>query len=171
MADQIASGVLFGETDPPRMLRIQAAAAETGLTPRAIRYYEELGLLAPAARSEGAYRLFDGEDLERLRLIRGLRDDAGLSLAEIRQLLENEEARAQLRARFHATSDQAERREIILAAIAQVDRQVASLRDKIARLEAMIEDAQARRDHLLGHFADVEAGRELTPHVHEGRRR
>ena len=43
----------------PALLRIQDVAAETGLTPRAIRYYEEIGLLEPAARSDGAYRLFD----------------------------------------------------------------------------------------------------------------
>ena len=81
-----------------RLLRIQEVAADTGLTPRTIRYYEELGLLAPAARSEGAYRLYDAEDLERLRFIRGLRDDAGFSLAEIGQLLEDEAARARNRA-------------------------------------------------------------------------
>ena len=54
----------------PRLLRIQEVAEDTGLTPRAIRYYEEVGLLAPAARSEGAYRLYDAEDLDRLRFIR-----------------------------------------------------------------------------------------------------
>jgi hypothetical protein len=37
----------------PRLLRIQEVAAETGLTPRSIRYYEEFGLLQPAARSQG----------------------------------------------------------------------------------------------------------------------
>ena len=145
-------------------------ATETGLTPRSIRYYEELGLLAPVARSEGAYRLYDDEDLERLRFIRGLRDDAGFSLAEIKQLLEDEQARARIRARFRATHDHAERRTILLDAIASVDRQVESLRAKIARLEAMIDDARARRDHLAGHLAEVEAGRELTPHEHGGRR-
>ena len=67
----------------PRLLRIQEVAAETGLTPRSIRYYEELGLLQPAARSSGDYRLYDSSDLELLRFIRGLRDDAGFSLAEI----------------------------------------------------------------------------------------
>ena len=51
----------------PALLRIQEVADETGLTPRAIRYYEEVGLLAPAARSEGAYRLYDAEDLARLQ--------------------------------------------------------------------------------------------------------
>ena len=85
---------------PERLLRIQEVAADTGLTPRAIRYYEELGLLAPAARSDGAYRLYDAEDLERLRFIRGLRDDAGFSLAEIGQLLEDEQARTRNRQTF-----------------------------------------------------------------------
>lgn len=150
----------------PHLLRIQEVAAETGLTPRSIRYYEELGLLAPAARSEGAYRLYDGEDLERLRFIRGLRDDAGFSLAEIRQLLEDEQARARIRERFRATHDRAERREILAEAIARVDHQVDSLQVKIARLEAMVSDARARRDHLAAHLAEVEGGLELAPHDH-----
>ncbi len=148
-----------------RLLRIQEVAADTGLTPRAIRYYEELGLLAPAARSDGAYRLYDGEDLDRLRFIRGLRDDAGFSLAEIRQLLEDEEARARNRVRFHASTDAAERRRIVTDAIASVDRQVATLRTKIDRLAAMVSAAEDRRVHLTGHLSDLDAGREPT-HSH-----
>src|SRR3954447_10624969 len=97
----------------PRLLRIQEVAEDTGLTPRTIRYYEEIGLLSPAGRSEGAYRLYDGEDLERLRFIRGLRDDAGFSLSEIGQLLEDEAARARNRDRFRATTDVAQRRLIL----------------------------------------------------------
>ncbi len=150
----------------PRLLRIQEVAAETGLTPRTIRYYEEVGLLAPAARSEGAYRLYDGEDLERLRFIRGLRDDAGFSLAEIGQLLEDEDARARNRDRYRSSHDPVERRQILTDAIARVDRQVASLRAKIDRLEAMIVEAEERRAHLAGHLEDLEAGREPT-HTHD----
>jgi len=142
------------------LLRIQEVAAETGLTPRAIRYYEELGLLAPAARSDGAYRLYDAEDLDRLRFIRGLRDDAGFSLAEIGQLLEDEQARARNRHHFRTTSDPAERRAIVTDALARVDRQVDSIRRKIERLEAMIAEAEERRAHLTGHLADLDAGRE-----------
>src|SRR6188508_3581094 len=96
-----------------RLLKIQEVSAETGLTPRAIRYYEEIGLLEPAARSEGAYRLYDSEDLTRLRFIKGLREDAGFSLAEIRQLLEDEAARARNRDRFRSSHDEAERRQIL----------------------------------------------------------
>jgi DNA-binding transcriptional MerR regulator len=149
----------------PRLLRIQEVAADTGLTPRAIRYYEELGLLAPAARSEGAYRLYDGEDLERLRFIRGLRDDASFALSDIRQLLEDEDARSRNRDRFRSTQDGAERRRIVGDAIAIVDRQVATIRAKIERLEAMVAEAEGRRAHLVGHLEDLDAGREPT-HSH-----
>ena len=82
-----------------RLLRINEVAAETGLTTRAIRYYEEIGLLEPAARSDGDYRLYDASDLDRLQFIRSLRDDAGFSLAQIGQLLEDDaRPRAQPRA-------------------------------------------------------------------------
>jgi DNA-binding transcriptional MerR regulator len=155
-------------TTEPRLLRIQEVASDTGLTPRAIRYYEEQGLLAPG-RSEGAYRLYDGEDLDRLHFIRGLRDDAGFSLAEIRQLLDDEETRVHNRARYRATTDAAERRRILAEAITTVDRQVAILEAKVARLEQMIRDAQDRRTHLAGHLADLDAGRE-PDHTHPPRR-
>src|SRR5215510_15314091 len=81
------------------LLRIQEVADLVGLTARSIRYYEEVGLLEPAARSEGAYRLYDPDDVARLQFIKGLRDDAGFSLAEIGQLLEDETARAANRTR------------------------------------------------------------------------
>ena len=152
------------DQEPSRtpLLRIQEVAEETGLTPRAIRYYEELGLLAPAARSGGAYRLYDAEDLERLRFIRGLRDDAGFALADIRQLLEDEQTRERNRARFRATLDETERRALVVDALDRVERQAATLRGKITRLEAMLADTEERRRHLGGHLADIDAGREHT---------
>jgi DNA-binding transcriptional MerR regulator len=153
------------------LLRIQEVAAETGLTTRTIRYYEELGLLKPAARSEGSYRLFDPDDLERLRFIKGLRDDAGFSLAEIGQLLEDDLARVRNRTRFRSTTDKAERRAILDDALGRVDRQVATLQTKIGRLEAMIAEAHARRAHLEDHLAELDAGIETASHTHQGPRR
>ena len=150
----------------PRLRRIQEVAAELGLTTRSIRYYEELGLLAPAARSEGAYRLYDADDIERLRFIKGLRDDAGFSLAEIGQLLEDEAMRARNRDRFRSTQDAAERRAIVDDALLRVERQIETLRDKMARLAGMIEEAEGRRDHLRLHLSELDAGREPAPHVH-----
>ena len=146
-------------TDPTgtaRLLRIQEVAAEVGLTTRAIRYYEEQGLLEPAARSEGAYRLYDATDVERLRFIRGLRDDAGFSLAQIGQLLEDETARERNRERFRSSDDPVERRAIITEALERVDRQIETLRHKADRLTAMIDEAEDRRRHLADHLARLD---------------
>ena len=152
-------------SDDPRLLRIQEVAAEVGLTTRSIRYYEEVGLLEPAARSEGAYRLYDESDIERLRFIRGLRDDAGFSIAQIGQLLEDEAARERNRERFRATEDPSERRAILVDAMDRVDRQIENLRHKADRLSTMIEEAETRRRHLAKHLAD------LGPAPKQGRRR
>jgi MerR family transcriptional regulator, repressor of the yfmOP operon len=145
-------------TTTPALLRIQDVAAETGLTPRSIRYYEEMGLLEPAARSEGAYRLYDASDLERLRFIRELRDEAGFSLAQIGQLLEDEAARERNRERLRTSQDPKERRAILEDARARVDRQIQTLEAKADRLQTMIEAARARRAHLDGHLDELDRG-------------
>ena len=126
-------------THPPatgsadHLARIQEVAEEVGLTARSIRYYEERGLLKPAARSEGAYRLYDADDIERLRFIKGLRDDAGFSLGDIGQLLEDETARARIGARFRETEDPAERRVLLLEGMGRIDRQVETLKVAIMK--------------------------------------
>ena len=64
---------------------IAELAREFSLTPRAIRYYEDQGLIAP--RREGVQRVYGKRDRTRLRLtLRGKR--LGLSLAEIRELID-----------------------------------------------------------------------------------
>jgi DNA-binding transcriptional MerR regulator len=142
-------------TSPTRLLRIQEVAEEVGITTRAIRYYEELGLLEPAARSEGSYRLYDRSDVERLRFIRGLRDDAGFSLAHIRQLLEDEAARERNRQRLRETDDPTERQALLADALVRVERQIETLRDKADRLATMIAEAEGRRVHLRSHLDEL----------------
>ena len=105
----------------------------------------EIGLLTPAARSEGDYRLYDDTDLERLRFIKGLRDDAGFSLAEIARLLEDEAARERSHAAYHATTDQAERARILRDRLVRYDHQIEILRTKVDRLAIMVDEADARR--------------------------
>jgi DNA-binding transcriptional MerR regulator len=149
------------ELGAARLLRIQEAAAEVGLTPRSVRYYEEFGLLRPAARSEGDYRLYDETDVERLRFIKGLRDDAGFSLAEIAQLLEDEAARERLHAAYHATTDPTERQRILRERLASYERQIETLRRKIGRLQTMVDETEARRAHTVAKIADFGSGEQL----------
>ena len=154
--------------DESRLLRIQEVAAEVGLTTRSIRYYEEIGLLEPAARSDGDYRLFDASDLERLRFIKSLRDDAGFSLAQVGQMLEDEAARARNRERLAHTTDPAERRIYLDEALERVERQVALLDAKADRIAAMIEDARAREVRIRAGLAELD--RAGTPSPKRGRR-
>ena len=152
------------ETAEEPLLRIQAVADQVGLTPRSIRYYEEMGLVKPAARSDGAYRLYDADDVARLQFIKALRDETGFSLAEIGQLLEDENARQSIGARFRASTDSAERRALLNDGIARIDRQVATLRAKIQKIDEMIASAEARRKHLSDHLAELEPGATVLAH-------
>lgn len=66
--------------------RVSELAAERGINPRTIRYYERIGLLVASRRTAAGYRVYDRADRDRLRFI--LKAKAiGLSLSEIRDVL------------------------------------------------------------------------------------
>jgi len=66
--------------------RIGEVADRLGVSPRTIKYYEEIGLLVPGERSPGGFRLYAEPDVERLRRILRLKD-MGFSLAAIREFI------------------------------------------------------------------------------------
>jgi len=68
------------------LLRVGELAKRTGKTVRAIHLYEELGLLAPAVRSKGGFRLYPGKAVKRIDWIQKLQD-LGFSLTEIKAFL------------------------------------------------------------------------------------
>ena len=68
-------------------MRIQDLSQKTGVTAKAIRYYEEIGLLPAPARAHNNYRKYSEQDVERLRLVAGARR-LDLSLDEIREILD-----------------------------------------------------------------------------------
>lgn len=76
-------------------MRIAEAARAVGCTQRAIKFYEEKGLLSPVARSDNGYRDYTEEDISRLHEIQAYRK-LGIGLAEIRRLLSGD-AQALLR--------------------------------------------------------------------------
>jgi DNA-binding transcriptional MerR regulator len=61
-------------------------AKSSGVPIKTIRYYEELGLLKSSARTEGGFRLFNSDVLERLHFIKRAQS-LGLSLSEIKEFL------------------------------------------------------------------------------------
>lgn len=67
-------------------MNIGAASKESGVSVKMIRYYESIGLIGAATRSEGGYRVYGPADVQGLHFIRQARN-LGFSLAEIERLL------------------------------------------------------------------------------------
>jgi len=134
-----------------RLMRIGEAAEAAGTTPRTIRYYEELGLLPPAPqRQPGSHRLYQAEDVARLKDLLDLKQLLGVSLDELREIAAAESARAALREEWHAgVEDPGREREILDEARGHLDRQlelIRSRRDEMTRLER---DLAARRRRVM----------------------
>ncbi len=73
-------------TENQELLKIGRFAQLAGTNLRTLRYYEELGLIAPAERSSGGFRYYRPTDINRVRLIRDLQH-LGLNLEKVRELL------------------------------------------------------------------------------------
>lgn len=68
------------------LMQIGEVAERTGLSLRTIRYYEEMQLVVPTGRSQGGFRLYDADDVERLQLVKHMKP-LDFSLEEMRDLL------------------------------------------------------------------------------------
>ncbi len=112
-----------------RLFTITELAAEFDITPRAIRFYEDMGLLSPAR--EGRNRVYTHRDRTRLKLtLRGKR--LGLSLQEIKQLVDMYDA---------AGADTAPQLKAFLEVLAQHRRQ----------LEQQLEDIEVTLEEISQH--------------------
>jgi DNA-binding transcriptional MerR regulator len=135
-------------------LRIGEVAERTGTTPRTIRYYEEIGILRPGEdRDPGAHRTYDEDDVERLQHVLKLKDLLGVSLEELRELVEAEDARAALRREWRGgIADPVRRRRVLEESVGYIDRQlelVRRRRDEIAELESELSTRRRRNRRLL----------------------
>lgn len=122
----------------------------TGLTPRTLHYYDEIGLLVPSERLAGGQRLYTAADLERIEEIKELKRLLGLSLSEIKRLLDAEDARRRHLAAANEAPDEPARRAALEQALGVAEAQARSVQDKI---------------HQLAEF-----GRKLERHVRDLRR-
>lgn len=141
-------------------LRIGEVAELTNTTPRTIRYYEELGLLAPATdREPGAHRVYDQADVERLQEVLRLRRVLGLSLEELSALSEEESARAaRLREWHDGVEDPVRRREILEEATRYVELQLDLVRRRREELDELDRELLAKRRRVRGRLRDARSG-------------
>lgn len=135
-------------------MRIGEVAKLAGTTPRTIRYYEEIGLLpAAGGREPGAHRTYAEDDVARLTELLRLKDLLGLSLEELKELVEAEGARAELRREWHGgVEDPVRRRQILEESLAYTARQLDLVRrrgDEIKKLEDELLQRRRRVQTLL----------------------
>jgi MerR family transcriptional regulator, repressor of the yfmOP operon len=137
--------------------RIGDLAKLTGTTPRTIRYYEEIGLLASEEKREpGAHRTFSEEDLERLRELLRMRELLGLSLEELRELMAAESARASLRREWHeGIEDPVRQRQVLEQAAGHIDSQLELLRGRRDEIEKLTGELEARRRRVRDRLRSV----------------
>ncbi len=129
----------------PGTLRIGELAARTGLTAPTIRYYEQIGLLPGGPRPRRSHRVYTEADVERLDLLRRLRDLLGVSLEELQELAAAEETSAALPARLEGAASLAERLQLVDEALRQADGVLQRVRGRAAELEQLVQLLEARR--------------------------
>jgi MerR family transcriptional regulator, repressor of the yfmOP operon len=152
-AERAAAG---HQAEPGELLGIGAAAARAGVSERALRYYQQLGLLEPACTTPGGLRRYSADDLARVARIRELQTLLGLNLDEIAIVLRNEDRIAQIRRAYkdERTSD-AERARLSSESLALLESLRATVEAKRAALESFLSDLDAR----IGRCKEVQAGR------------
>jgi len=124
-------------------LQIGEVAERTGVTQRTLRFYEEKGLLRPPTRMEGGFRLYSEEDVSRVEHIRRLQDLLGITLAEIKEMVEAEEVLSELKAQYRPDSDVSEKKRQLQKAIDVVSRQhgiVSQKAEQMSEMKSQIEE-------------------------------
>ncbi len=139
------------------LLSIGAAAARAGVTERALRYYQEIGILSPSAHTKGGMRRYSEADLDRVVRIRELQQLLGYNLDEIASVLRNEDRSAEIRAAYYdETTGLEERRRLLRESLVLATELRATVEAKRAALEAFLVDLDSRLARI--HAALEETG-------------
>lgn len=124
--------------DRAKMLQIGEVAERVGLSLRSVRFYEESGLLTPAARTDGGFRLYTEEQVERLLLIKRMKP-LGFSVEQMRELLS---AYDTLEAGVADAQRLSEAHQSVSAFAVQAVERCEELRKQLARAEEFAERLQ-----------------------------
>jgi DNA-binding transcriptional MerR regulator len=144
------SGTAPADDDGPAaagrpLLGIGAAAARAGVSERALRYYQQIGLITPCACTPGGTRRYSEDDLARVARIRQLQVLLRFNLDEIAVILRSEDRMAQIKQAYHheQTSD-TERRELVRESLDLQHGLRATVEAKRLAIEGFLADLDAR---------------------------
>lgn len=137
-------------------LQIGEVAERTGVTQRTLRFYEEKGLLKPPSRMDGGFRLYSESDIRRVEQIRRLQQLLGFPLAEIKELVEAEEVKMQLRAEYRPEAALSQKKTQLLKAIEVTQRQHDLIRQKVDALAEMRSHLEERLQTFHGWLQHIE---------------
>ena len=144
-----------GPSTDPRY-QIGEVAQRTGVTQRTLRFYEEKGLVTPADRMQGGFRLYSDADIDRVELIKKLQGLLGFTLAEIKEMVEAEEQRAQIRATRCPDRDLPARRQRVQQVVTALRRQLDVVGPKIDQLIEMRADLSERLKAVEQRLAEID---------------
>jgi DNA-binding transcriptional MerR regulator len=157
------------EKDSSALLTVRDAAERLQVTPRTLKYYEERGLVTPS-RSEGRYRLYDDEDIERFARILRLRS-LGFSLHGITEMLKRPmEPTGDGRNRYSLQS----LKEIGMALAQQVealDARIAAVRRELKEAQTVRAELMDDLDYVQRRLAGENADALIDERVAQARRR
>jgi DNA-binding transcriptional MerR regulator len=140
-------------------LQIGEVADRTGVTQRTLRFYEERGLLKPPTRMDGGFRLYSVDDVARVEQIKRLQSLLGLTLAEIKEMIEAEEVREELDATFRPDRPVEERITRVGRRIEVTQRQYDIITAKLTAMQEMRQDLEGRLQRYHKIVSDLEQER------------
>jgi MerR family transcriptional regulator, repressor of the yfmOP operon len=127
------------------LLGIGAAAERAGVSQRALRYYQQIGLLTPCSCTPGGLRRYSEEDLERVARIRQLQQLLGLNLDEIAVMLRGEDRLGEIRVAYqHEDTSAAERQALVRESLELQQQLRATVEAKRQGIEGFLTDLDAR---------------------------
>ncbi|MDP4159784.1 MAG: MerR family transcriptional regulator [Bacillota bacterium] len=121
-------------------LKIDQVSLQSGLTKRAIRYYEEIGILPPPQRSEGGIRYYTQEHVELLKKIKDTKDALGISLDELQHFISLSKIIEVQKEGYKQSSERTERKEKLLEIISTFNKEIVLIDQKISKIERVRND-------------------------------
>jgi MerR family transcriptional regulator, repressor of the yfmOP operon len=141
-------------------LQIGEVADRTGVTQRTLRFYEERGLLKAPTRMEGGFRLYSEDDVGRVEQIKRLQSLLGLTLAEIKEMVEAEEVKEELRATYRPDLEVDERIKRVSRRIEVTHRQHDIISTKLEAMVEMRKDLEEKLERYREMLTDLEKQKE-----------